>query len=167
MGRIDILREFNNECNDIVDTAMSIANKYTNLLDICIFDLKHLLENAPDLSDEKLNHYIAYIPVLIYDLTDRMQILAVRTDAAKMQRKTQFNQVYVQQSGTIADRSSEAQLQSVDEQFIEDIYTEVYKCCQNKIEAANSLHASLKKIQSWRLAEMDVTKNNMLANGRE
>ena len=36
-----------------------------------------------------------------------------------------------------------------------------YKECENKIEIATMLHSSLKKVQSWKTAELEITRTNI------
>ena len=168
MGKLDLVNQFNRQCNDVVQTALTIRKKYTGCLDDCIYDVKELLQNTATISNEDLEKYIALIPVLMYELIDKMQVLAVRVDAAKTQKKTEFNKAYItSDESTVAAKTSSAQLQVEDEQFIEDIYIRVYKHCEKKLDTAEMLHSSLKKLMNWRLNEFDVTRNNMIANGRE
>lgn len=168
MGKLDLVKQFNRQCDDIVDTALTISEKYTECLDDCIYNVKELLQNTAIISNEDLEKYIALIPVLMYELIDKMQVLAVRVDAAKTQKKTEFNRAYMDsEANTVAAKTSDAQLQVEDEQFIEDIYIRVYKHCEKKLDTAEMLHSSLKKLMNWRLSELDVTRNNMIANGRE
>ena len=168
MGKLDLVKQFNRQCDDVVDTALTISEKYTGCSDDCIYNVKELLQNTATISNEDLEKYIALIPVLMYELIDKMQVLAVRVDAAKTQKKTEFNKAYItSEENTVAAKTSSAQLQVEDEQFIEDIYIRVYKHCEKKLDTAEMLHSSLKKLMNWRLNEFDVTRNNMIANGRE
>jgi hypothetical protein len=167
LSRIAIIKDFNKSCADIVSTATQISDKYTEPLDKVIFEVQTLMQDRDQLSVDELTKYISLIPVMIYNLVDNMQILGVRTDAAKMQRKAEYNKAYLDQAtGTVADKTSNAQIVTENEQFIEDIYTRVYKLCDHKIEIATMLHSSLKKILQWKLTEMEVTRNDMLANRR-
>lgn len=167
MSKINFLKEFSRGCDDIVGTAITISSKYTDELDDIMFDIKQLLDNQDSLTVDDLTKYIAIIPVMIYDLIDKMQVLAIRTDAARTERKTEFNRAYItSDESTVAAKTSSAQLSTENEQFVEDIYNRVYKLCENKIEAAEMLHSSLKKILQWKLTEMETTRNDMLANRR-
>ena len=167
MGKLDLVKQFNKHCDDVVDTALTISTKYTECLDDCIYEVKELLQDTSTISNEDLEKYIALIPVLMYELIDKMQVLAVRVDTAKTQKKTEFNKAYIESyESTVAAKTSSAQLQVENEQFIEDLYLRVYKHCEKKLDTAEMLHSSLKKLMNWRLSELDVTRNNMIANGR-
>ena len=111
MGKLDLVKQFNRQCDDVVDTALTISEKYTGCLDDCIYNVKELLQNTATISNEDLEKYIALIPVLMYELIDKMQVLAVRVDAAKTQKKTEFNKAYItSEENTVAAKTSSAQL---------------------------------------------------------
>ena len=94
MSRIAIIKDFNKSCADIVSTATQISDKYTEPLDKVIFEVQTLMQDRDQLSVDELTKYISLIPVMIYNLVDNMQILGDRTDAAKMQRKAEYNKAY-------------------------------------------------------------------------
>lgn len=163
---LNYLNEFDSECDEIIDTVDRIAITYTKELDKCIEEVQDLIKNKDDLTIEQINFYITMIPVLLYDLHDKMQNLGVKGDAAKMQRKNQYNKAYQEQeNGTVAQKTSVAQEACKDEQMIEDIFSRVYKKCENKIDIATMLHGSLKKILQWRVSELEVTRTNIFSNG--
>lgn len=156
------LNAFNEEMKDVVDTVNNICIKYTYQLDDCIAEVKELLANKDDLTIEQLNYYISVLPIYLYELTDKMQDLGMKSDAAKMQRKQVFSEIYDEQEhGTVAQKTAVAQLGSVDEQTIEDIFARVYKKCEQRIDMATMLHGSLKKILQWRVSELEVTRTNV------
>ena len=163
---LNYLNQFDIECDEIIDTVDRIAITYTKELDKCIEEVQDLIKNKDDLTIEQINFYITMIPVLLYDLHDKMQNLGVKGDAAKMQRKNQYNKAYQEQeNGTVAQKTSVAQEACKDEQMIEDIFSRVYKKCENKIDIATMLHGSLKKILQWRVSELEVTRTNIFSNG--
>ena len=86
----EYLNDFNSQTDDIIETANKIAVVYTEELDECIEEVNDLLKNKDDLTIDQLNYYISIIPIYLYRLTDTIQDLGVKTDAAKMQRKNQY-----------------------------------------------------------------------------
>lgn len=162
---LNYLNDFSDECDDIIDTVEQIAGTYTGQLDKCIEEVEDLIKNKDDLTIQQINFYIIQIPILLYELHDKIQNLGVKSDAAKMQRKNQYNKAYQEQSkGTVAQKTSVAQDSCQDEQMIEDIFNRVYKKCENKIDIATMLHGSLKKILQWRVSELEVTRTNVYSN---
>lgn len=160
--RLQLIKKFNEDCFDIVTTVETITTNYTKELDECIQQVRFLLQKEDDIPSAQLNYYISLIPVLLYDLTSKITELGVKSDAARMQRKQVYNDAYIEQDhGTVSKKTSIAQNAAVNEQFIEDIMLRVYKECEKKIEIATMLHSSLKKVQSWKTTELEITKNNV------
>lgn len=161
--RLPLIQKLDADTLDIIDTVNNITKNYTSELDKCINEIQELLSNGEDISPQQLNYYISVLPVLLYDLTGRITELGIKSDAAKMQRRTVFNDAYVQQTqGTVSQKTSVAQNQSMNEQFVEDIMLRAYKECEHKIDIATMLHSSLKKVQSWKTSELEITRNNIL-----
>lgn len=160
--RLQLIKNFNKDCSDIVTTVETITTNYTKELDECIQQVRLLLQSEDDISPAQLNHYVSLIPVLLYDLTAKITELGVKSDAARMQRKQVYNDAYVEQEhGTVSKKTSIAQNAAVNEQFIEDIMLRAYKECEKKIEIATMLHSSLKKVQSWKTTELEITRTNV------
>lgn len=161
--RIDLLKKFDNDTLEVIDTAKSITDKYTKELDKCVEEIQGKLDTESELCESDLVHYITQIPILIYFLSSTMQELGIKKDTAVMQRRHIYDTSYLdQQCGTVAKKTSQAKIDSQDEQFIEDVYTRVYKACESKIDSATILYSSLKKILQLKMSEMELTKNNML-----
>ena len=161
--RLPLIQKLDTDTLDIIDTVNNITSSYTSELDKCINEIQTLLSNEEDISPQQLNYYISVLPILLYDITGRITELGIKSDAAKMQRRTVFNDAYIQQSqGTVSKKTSIAQNQSMNEQFVEDVMLRAYKECANKIEIATMLHSSLKKVQSWKTSELEITRNNIL-----
>lgn len=161
--RLPLIKKFDTEVADVVMTATTITDEYTAELDRCMIEVKELLAKDTDIPGPTLNYYIATLPILIYELSNRVMELGIKSDAAKMQRKQVYNETYLNtENGTVAKKTGIAQQACQNEQFIEDIFSRVYKNCENKIEVATMLHGSLKKVQSWQVAQIDLTKNTNL-----
>ena len=54
VSKLDIIKEFNKQCTDVVNTALTISEKYTSTLDDCIYEVKELLQNTSTLSNDDL-----------------------------------------------------------------------------------------------------------------
>ena len=161
--RLPLIQKLDTDTLDIIDTVNNITSSYTSELDKCINEIQTLLSNEDDISPQQLNYYISVLPILLYDITGRITELGIKSDAAKMQRRNVFNDAYIHQSqGTVSKKTSIAQNQSMNEQFVEDVMLRAYKECANKIEIATMLHSSLKKVQSWKTSELEITRNNIL-----
>ena len=162
MGRLQLIKTFDKNTVDIIDTVNTITKSYTGELDKCINEVRQLLSTGEDISPDTLNYYITLIPVLLYGLTDRITQLGIKSDAAKMERKKTFNDTYINtKDGTVTEKTAIAQNMAMDDQFVEDIMLRAYEECADKIEIATMLHSSLKKVQNWRTSELEITRNNI------
>ena len=63
-----------------------------------------------------------------------------------------------QDKGTIADKDSLAELASQEEYIVSASYTRAYKTVKAKVENAQELLSSCKKVLSRRMAEMELTR---------
>lgn len=161
--RLPLIQKLNTDTLDVIDTVNNITSSYTSELNKCINEIQVLLSNEEDISPQQLNYYITILPILLYDITGKITELGIKSDAAKMQRRTVFNEAYLEQTqGTVSKKTSVAQNQSMNEQFVEDVMLRAYKECASKIEIATMLHSSLKKVQSWKTSELEITRNNIL-----
>lgn len=161
--RLPLIQKLNTDTLDVIDTVNNITSSYTSELDKCINEIQILLSNEEDISPQQLNYYITILPILLYDITGKITELGIKSDAAKMQRRTVFNEAYLEQTqGTVSKKTSVAQNQSMNEQFVEEVMLRAYKECASKIEIATMLHSSLKKVQSWKTSELEITRNNIL-----
>lgn len=161
--RLPLMQKLDTDTLDIIDTVKNITSSYTSELDKCINEIQTLLSNEEDIPPQQLNYYISVLPILLYDITGKITELGIKSDAAKMQRRTVFNDAYIEQTqGTVSKKTSIAQNQSMNEQFVEDVMLRAYKECASKIEIATMLHSSLKKVQSWKTSELEITRNNII-----
>ena len=62
-----------------------------------------------------------------------------------------------QESGTVADKDSLAELASQEEFIVSAAYTRAYKIMKAKVENAQELLGSCKKVLSRRIAEMNLS----------
>lgn len=159
MARLQLIKKLDENTVDIINTVNTITKSYTGELDKCIKEVKQLLSTGDDIPPDTLNYYITLIPVLLYELTDRITQLGIKSDAARMERKKTFNDTYINtEHGTVTEKTSIAQNMAMDDQFVEDVMLRAYKECADKIEIATMLHSSLKKVQNWRTSELEITK---------
>ena len=157
----NLVHNFDENIADTLDTAGQIVRKHTDALDKCITEVRMLLTEEGDIEIQDLNYYVSYIPDLLYEVNTTLQQLAIKTDAAKMERKEVFNTAYHScNSGTVQYKTSYAQQQCQEEQVIEDIYNRVYKEVEGKIEIATMLHGSLKKVLNYKTTECEITRTS-------
>lgn len=134
--------------NKIVDT---IVNKYSKELDDIINNMKGLLENSDNLTDDQLLYYTSLIPTYIYFSGNGLESLGTEKDTASAMKKEVYADAYMKAVGTVKDKSSEAFTIALQETFIEVAYDRAYKKLKLKIEHAILVANSVKKVLDYRI----------------
>ena len=157
------------ECNNILSHAESIVgtniinnvNELTKELD-CLIDQMHkkVLREEYQISDKELEKLIIRLPILIYELNNVLMKAGIREDLSKIIKQTNYNQAFSIQEGTIADKKSGAELAVKEEQLLETTWKRSVKIISQKIDIANDLLSSCKKIFSKRIEEVNLIKRS-------
>lgn len=157
------------ECNDILSHAESIvgSNIINNVNDLtkeldCLIDQMHkkVLREEYQISDKELEKLIIRLPILIYELNNTLMKAGIREDLSKIIKQTNYNQAFSIQEGTIADKKSGAELAVKEEQLLETTWKRSVKIISQKMDIANDLLASCKKIYSKRIEEVNLIKRS-------
>ncbi len=136
-----------------------LVKKYCRDLDKAVNEINELLEDKQNLNADDLNYYVAYLPVLMYYVGNGIEELGIEGDTAKVSKQEAFNKAYLEaEEKTVQAKTSHAQQVVISEQLVESAFSRAYKQCKNKIEMANILHSSLKKVLQWKLSELEVSK---------
>ena len=157
------------ECNDILSHAESIVgtniinnvNELTKELD-CLIDQMHkkVLREEYQISDKELEKLIIRLPILIYELNNVLMKAGIREDLSKIIKQINYNQAFSIQEGTIADKKSGAELAVKEEQLLETTWKRSVKIISQKMDIANDLLSSCKKIFSKRIEEVNLIKRS-------
>lgn len=157
------------ECNDILSHTESIVgtniinnvNELTKELD-CLIDQMHkkVLREEYQISDKELEKLIIRLPILIYELNNVLMKAGIREDLSKIIKQTNYNQAFSIQEGTIADKKSGAELAVKEEQLLETTWKRSVKIISQKMDIANDLLSSCKKIFSKRIEEVNLIKRS-------
>ena len=82
-------------------------------------------------------------------------------DSSSAIRKEKYDNLYVIAAGkTIPDKQAETRKLVMNEEVIESAYKRAYKKVQSKLEQADKILASLKRIQGWQIAELETQQYN-------
>lgn len=161
MGKINILSVLN-ASDPLIESVGSVVAEFGSELDDVISEIEEVLSNKDDLTIDQLNYYIAYIPIMLYRISDSINNLGVCCDVAKHDRRIKYNDAMLTSTmDTVSQRTSDAQSKVQGEQVIEDVYARAYKKLQHRMDYAESLHGSLKKILNYRISELEVTRTNV------
>lgn len=137
----------------IVKSFSEDLDKYVKFIRDCLKDGERQLTN------EELDDVCMNLSTLIYYTSYKCEQLGIRDDIAKAVYKEIYHSRRSElDKGTVADKNSLAELQSQNEQLTAICYSRAYKILKAKVESAQELLSSAKKILSRRMAEMELTR---------
>ena len=145
----------------IVDGIVDeIISPYVRDLDEYIKFIRSCLRNGetPPTNSE-LEDFCLNLSTFIYFAGGMCEQLGIRDDIAKaVYRETYNSSRDSLVDGTVADKNTIAELESQHEQLVSICYNRAYKIVKAKVESAQELLSSCKKVLSHRMQEMDLTK---------
>lgn len=142
----------NNIVTDIIDPYCKDLDRYVMFIKECLHDG----ENPP--TNDELDDFCMNLSTLIYFAGGMCEQLGIRDDISKAVYKEVYNDARsALTEGTIADKDSLAELQAQQEQITSVCYNRAYRIVKSKVEAAQELLASCKKVLTRRCQETELT----------
>ena len=145
----------------IIDTIVAeIISPYCKDLDTYVSFIKDCLKDGenPPTTDE-LDDFCLNLSTYIYFAGGMCEQLGIRDDVAKAVYKEIYHTARASQDkGTVADKDSLAELASQQEYIVSASYTRAYKTLKSKIDNAQELLSSCKKVLSRRMVEYELTR---------
>ena len=161
MSAIEKIRGQVEESSDMIDTIVSdIIRPYCKDLDKYVMFIKECLadgETPPTTAE--LDDFVMNLASYIYFASGACEQLGIRDDISKAVYKEMYHSKRSTLGhGTVADKDSIAELESLQEQITNIAYNRAYKTMKAKVENAQELLSSAKKVLSHRLSEMELTR---------
>ena len=153
----DKVEEHSKTIDEIVD---GIIQPYCRDLDKYVLFIKDCLKDGenPPTTDE-LDDFCLNLSTYIYFAGGMCEQLGIRDDISKAVYKEMYHSARASQDkGTVADKDSLAELASQEEYIVSSAYTRAYKMLRSKVENAQELLSSCKKVLSRRMAEYELTR---------
>ena len=139
--------------NGIIQPYCKDLDKYVDFIKECLKDG----ENPP--TNDELDDFCLNLSTYIYFAGGMCEQLGIRDDIAKAVYKEMYHTRRSElNSGTVADKDSLAELASQAEAVASFTYARAYKTMKAKVENAQELLSSVKKVLSHRLSEMELTR---------
>lgn len=139
--------------DDIIKPYVTDLDNYVKFIASCLKDG----EKPP--TDYELEDFCMNLSAYIYFAGGMCEQLGVRDDIAKAVYKETYNTVRDNTTGgTVSDKDTTAELGARQEQIISVCYTRAYKTVKSKVENAQELLSSCKKVLSRRMQEVELTK---------
>jgi len=156
----DIKADVEGKSTIIDEIVGSIIQPYCKDLDKYVLFIKDCLKDGenPPTTDE-LDDFCLNLSTYIYFAGGMCEQLGIRDDIAKAVYKEMYHTARAsQEKGTVADKDSLAELASQEEYIVSSSYTRAYKTMKSKVENAQELLASVKKVLSRRIQEAELTR---------
>lgn len=146
----------------LVRIVDQIVYKYFKELDAVVDEVyDKLRDKSYEFTLPELDYYIALLPNLMYYAGNCLETLGVEGDTAEAIRQDMFNAEYIKAEGrTIQEKTSFVEQLIVNEQLMALAYKRAYKKARIKLDYADSLLASLKKVHAHRMLEYDKYSNS-------
>ena len=148
--------------SEVIDKIVDdIIRPYCKDLDKYILFIKDCLKDGenPPTTDE-LDDFCLNLSTYIYFAGGMCEQLGIRDDIAKAVYKEVYNSARNSTSGTVQDKNAQAELHSQEEAIISSAYTRAYKATKSKVENAQELLQSCKKVLANRMSERELTRLN-------
>jgi hypothetical protein len=144
----------------LMDIVESIIKPYSEPLDKYVAFIRDCLkdgENPP--TNDELDDFCMNLSTLLYFAGGMCEQLGIKDDISKAVYKEVYHSARAEQNtGTVADKDSLAELQAQQEQLTNICYNRAYKIMKSKIDNAQELLGSCKKVLSRRMAELELTR---------
>lgn len=138
--------------NEIIQPYCKDLDNYVRFISDCLKDG----ETPP--TDEELDDFCLNLSTYIYFAGGMCEQLGIRDDISKAVWKETYNTARsVQDKGTVADKDTMAELNSQQEQLTNICYNRAFKIMKSKVENAQELLSSCKKVATRRMNEYQLT----------
>lgn len=155
----DTRERVENNSQQIDEIVSNIIQPYCKDLDKYVLFIRDCLkdgENPPTTAE--LEDFCMNLSTFIYFAGGMCEQLGIRDDISKALYKEMYHTSRASlQKGTVADKDSLAELNSQHEFLVSAAYTRAYKTMKAKLDAAQELLSSCKKVLSHRMQEEQLT----------
>lgn len=157
---LDTINKTEEYAIDIEGIVMDIIRPYCQELDNYVYTIKSILADSTKPPTEvELDDFCMNLSTFIYIAGGMCEQLGIRDDIAKAVYKEVYNNARdSQEKGTVADKNTLAELASQEEQLSSVCYTRAYKIMKAKVENAQELLSSCKKVLTRRMNERELTR---------
>lgn len=148
-----------NKSQPMLDAVNSIVKNHTRDLEQVIHKIRDMLKDETDqLTDLEIDDIMLQLPILLFDNTDDQELVGLQSDLANQIYREAYNEAYKLARGTVADKSSVAELNAMVNKLDSFIYDRAYKIIKQKIDMARETLNAVKKVQASRQQRYDFGK---------
>lgn len=140
----------------IEDIAFNISKEFTQELDKVMGTCKSIFQSKDKITNQEIEDLLAQLPSILYFVNEGQEAVGIKQDIAEMTKKANYNIAREKANGTVADKNTTAEGQVINEAINEIIYQRAYKLIRAKIEMAQEMVNSLKRIFDARMMEYQI-----------
>lgn len=134
----------------------SIVFRFAKDLDQYMKKVKESLEGRDNLADFEIEELCIKVPVFMYFAAEGLEILGIEGDTAKIMKMENFNLKFIQEGGTIHDKTHAAENETITEAILEMAYTRAYKQIKLKLDVCNQLCQASRKVLHKRCIDRQI-----------
>lgn len=155
-GNLLLNQEISENSKLIEDIAFNISKEFTQELDKVMGICKSIFQSKDKITNQEIEDLLTQLPSILYFVNEGQEAVGIKQDIAEMTRKTNYNIAREKANGTVADKNTTAEGQVINEAINEIIYQRAYKLIRAKIEMAQEMVNSLKRIFDARMMEYQI-----------
>lgn len=158
IGQIKLRVEENAQ---VIDRLVEeIITPYTKDLDAYVDFVRSCLKDGEHpLTDSELEDISNNMATYIYYASGMCEQLGVRDDISKALYKETYNNARLDlDKGTVDDKNTIAESKSQQEQLVSICYNRAYRTLKAKVDAAQELLGSVKKVLTKRISDQSLTR---------
>lgn len=155
-GNLLLNQEISENSKLIEDIAFNISREFTQELDKVMGICKSIFQSKDKITNQEIEDLLAQLPSILYFVNEGQEAVGIKQDIAEMTKKANYNIAREKANGTIADKNTTAESQVINEAINEIIYQRAYKLIRAKIEMAQEMVNSLKRIFDARMMEYQI-----------
>ena len=145
--------ELDNTINDIIERYSGELDEYM------LFVMGILRNDEQPPTDAELDDFALRLSSLIYFTSVGAEQMGIRDDLSSSAYKEAYNVARsMQKSGTVADKNAQAELDAMTEKVVSIVYSKAYRILKAKVESAQEVLSSVKKVMSRRMTEAELSR---------
>lgn len=155
----ELLDKVEEHSAELDKTINEIIERYSGELDDYMNFVRGILRNDEQPpTDAELDDFAMNLSTLIYYTSVGAEQMGIRDDLSHSVYKEAYNTARaMQKSGTVADKNTQAEIDARAERVVNIVYNKSYKILKAKVESAQEVLSSVKKVMSRRMNEAELS----------
>lgn len=149
---IDYVNRIENKSVPLEQAVQNIVDRHTKDLSTIIHKIRTLLKDDTDqLTDLEIDDILLQLPIVLYDITDDQEVVGLQADLASQIYKESYNEAYKIARGTVGDKTSVAELNTMIQKLDSQIYDRAYRLVKQKVAMAVETLNAVKRVHESRM----------------